>query len=111
MNFIQITGDNRGMKEPPGYFIPDLTDYALSDNTEGSGYFFSTATAPPADSAMRYYLNRACLLIQKGLSAENTAATLGFPDYENFTIQFRKYTGVSPGEYRNWIFRKKYPPD
>ncbi len=111
MNFIQSSGDNRGMKEPPGYYVPDLTDYALSDSGGGSGYFFSTTRTLPEDSPLRYYFNRACLFLQKGIAPEKTAAHLGFTDYENFALQFRDYTGVSPGEYRNWIIRKKYPPD
>ncbi len=110
MNFIKRTGDNRKMKEPPGYCIPDFTDYFLSDSGAGSGYFFPSHQEAPVDSAMRFYMNRACFLLQKGWNSREAAEALGFPEYTFFCEMFRKYTGVSPDRYREWYNRLKHPP-
>ena len=107
MNFISLRCDNPGMGDSSSYRVPDATDYMLSDSGAGSGYFFGCSSAPPEDSALRFYCHRACLILSEGLTARETALSLGFPDYNLFCRQFRFYTGLYPDEYREWIRRRK----
>ena len=105
MIFIRSRGDNRGMKDPSGYRVPDVTDYILSDAGAGHDYFYTSYPGPPEDSALRYYCHRACMLMGGGTSPEDAASSLGFPDYGLFCRQFRAYTGMVPEKFYNWINR------
>ena len=45
-------------------------------------------------------------LLEQGISPVEAALLVGFSDQSHFTNQFVRYTGVSPGAYRE-IFSKE----
>ena len=107
MIFIRRQGDNREMKNPSGYRVPDITDYILSDAGAGHDYFFTSHPGPPEDSPLRYYCHRACLMMAGGAGPEEAASLLGFPDYPLFRRQFREYTGITPERFCKWIHKRQ----
>jgi len=107
MNFIPSGNDNRGMAERSGYRQPDPCDYILSDLGAGTGWFFPSRPPPPEDAPLRYCLHRACLLLARGTVPREVCRQLEFPGYGLFCRRFEESMGMSPGEYREWVLKRR----
>ena len=61
-------------------------------------------------SVYEYILYRRVMLakqmIYTGQSFSSICAQCGFPDYSNFLRMFKKYTGLSPSQYRDYLTSK-----
>lgn len=61
--------------------------------------FASQVGLPPHAYQIRLRIERACLLMQAGMSPSLAATTVGFADQSHFTRHFRKVMDITPGRY------------
>lgn len=82
-----------------------MVDLSLS---RFKAWFKEETGTTPLDYVLRYKLNIACNLLENG---ERTIADIafetGFQNQQYFATVFRKFMGMSPGEYRRNIIRRK----
>ncbi len=86
------------------YFVPDRFSPLLSEG--GGGIYFSISPFRTEDLTLRVLCGRACLLMQKGLSPEQSLAALDIENTDLFFECFRGYTGMSPEGYALWLRRR-----
>lgn len=97
------------MKEAVAYIHDHIEDslsiQELSDFCGLSQSGFKHAFKECTGSSPRDYINhrkiaKARTLLQSGLSVTDTAMTLGFSSSEYFAVVFKKYTTLTPSDYR-----------
>jgi AraC-like DNA-binding protein len=62
----------------------------------------------PADYQIRHKIDRACQMLRDGNAILDTALSLGFSSSQYFATVFRRYTGMSPMEYRIMMKSSEY---
>lgn len=63
--------------------------------------FSKVVGLPPHAYLENVRIQRARELLKSGTSVVETALEVGYPDQSHFTHRFRRYTGVTPGQYRD----------
>ncbi|GAB4386768.1 MAG: AraC family transcriptional regulator [Elainellaceae cyanobacterium] len=91
------------------HFVTDLTIAAIADELEMSQYYFSrlfkrSMGVSPYQYVMQQRIDRAKYLLRTtSLSVADIALQSGFSNQNQLAIQFRKFTGTTPIEYRKQL--------
>jgi AraC family transcriptional regulator len=103
----------RKLQQALGYInehlAEDLSITAIADVLEMSQYYFSrlfkqSTGVSPYQYVMQQRIDRATYLLRKtSLSVAAIALQVGFANQNQFTIQFRKFIGLTPSNYRKQI--------
>ena len=88
-------------------FSSDINVTAIADAVGLGRNWFSTifrkyTGLPPVQYLMRYRIDQAQKMLRQGMSVTETAIGCGFDSPANFSVQFKKLTGVSPVSYKNY---------
>jgi two-component system response regulator YesN len=89
------------------YYYEDLTLEFISSKFFLNRTYFSELFSREAGEGFKKYVNRIRidkakkLLVSQNMKASAVAELVGFNDPVYFSIIFKKYTGMPPGEYRN----------
>lgn len=90
-------------------YFEDLTLSSLSEKFNVESSYFSRIFRQETGENLTYYITRkriekACTLISNDdINLTEIAFMVGYNDYSYFNRVFKKYTGMSPREYRNHI--------
>lgn len=68
--------------------------------------FKQSVGIPPLSYIHRQKLSAAQRLLERGVSVTETAVELGFSSSQYFSVVFRRYLGITPGEWQ----RRSHPP-
>jgi AraC family transcriptional regulator len=91
------------------YLAEDISITEIAEQVEMSRYYFSrlfkqSIGVSPYQYVMQKRIERAkSLLRTTSLAISEIATQVGFSNQNQFTIQFRKFTDVTPGNYRRQI--------
>lgn len=89
------------------YYYEDLTLEFISSKFFLNRTYFSELFSREAGEGFKKYVNRIRidkakkLLVSQNMKASAVAELVGFNDPVYFSITFKKYTGMPPGEYKN----------
>lgn len=89
------------------YYYEDLTLDFISSKFFLNRTYFSELFSREAGEGFKKYVNRIRidkakkLLVSQDMKASAVAELVGFNDPVYFSITFKKYTGMPPGEYKN----------
>ncbi|NJM75954.1 MAG: helix-turn-helix transcriptional regulator, partial [Acaryochloridaceae cyanobacterium RU_4_10] len=91
------------------HLAEDVTVTEIANELEMSQYYFSrlfkqSIGASPYQYVMQQRIERAqSLLKTTSLSVAAIAQLVGFSNHNQLTLQFRKFTGITPSNYRKRI--------
>jgi AraC-like DNA-binding protein len=80
----------------------DLARAAGSSRYAAYRAFRAAYGLAPSDYQRQLRLRAARRLLAQGVPAAEIAASVGFADQAHLTRWFRRYYGITPGEYRTW---------
>ncbi|HKW35216.1 MAG TPA: AraC family transcriptional regulator [Candidatus Acidoferrum sp.] len=88
-----------------GHYAEDISLAQLGALTSRSPFHLARAFSkvvglPPHAYLESVRIQRARDLLKSGMSVVGTALEIGYPDQSHFTHRFRRFTGVTPGQYR-----------
>jgi len=76
--------------------VTDIAKHVGLKRSYFSTLFSKHTGVSPIDYLMRYRIDRARIMLSSGMSVTDTAMNCGFNSISNFSVQFKKITGISP---------------
>src|SRR5215469_3854322 len=90
------------------HYAEDISLAQLAAITSRSPFHFARAFSralglPPHAYLESIRVQHAREMLRSGMSVVDTALSLGYSDQSHFTHRFRSHTGITPGQYRNYL--------
>ncbi|MDR1480841.1 MAG: AraC family transcriptional regulator [Planctomycetaceae bacterium] len=88
--------------DEPFYSMKQLARIASLSESRFKHRFKEEIGTTPADFQIRHKVDRACVMLrQDGKTILDTALSLGFSSSQYFATVFRRYTGITPAQFRS----------